>query len=670
MMKLKYILKSKSSLGRAFSTGMLWSLLLVSNLIVAQNQNSIVSQQMAMQQDSKTEMNAFITESKSQLKSKPKLAHDNIQKALKISLSINDILGQARCYTVLGMINQNSNNTKKALKYYNDAHILFQGFENQAFYIHVISGLAEILESKNKYNQSLAYYKEWEELGIKRNLEDQVIAAKNGQARCNLELNNYQETENQYQQVFQMEQNRGNSIGYIQAADNLGNYYEEVDDSAQAFTYFDSSYNEAVNTNNSDAINGYYNNANNYYSNRNSVDQQIEFNEQALISNSIVNNPEGVQNASLELGKLNLKKNNPEKAITYLNQSIQFSNQSGKLEQTGQALQAITEAYKEQGDYEKALFAYQELVYLQDSIQKEKNKQVLLASNLTTELSEKDATIDLLLENDKLKDDKLNLLSEQKETEKSSSRMIIFGLIIFIIMLIVAALVIIRSNMAKKKANMMLELKSLRTQMNPHFIFNSLNSVNSFISKNDDRSANKYLSRFSQLMRMVLENSKHDFVSLASELKVLELYIELEHLRFTDQFEYTFIKSPDLNTEEIEIPPMLIQPYIENAVWHGLRYLDKKGMLTIEVKKTKNALKWIIEDNGIGRAKSAEIKTDNQKKQNSTGMKNIQTRLEILNKMNATNMQVHVIDLFDGTTAKGTRVEIDIPFSYNTSDIN
>ena len=119
----------------------------------------------------------------------------------------------------------------------------------------------------------------------------------------------------------------------------------------------------------------------------------------------------------------------------------------------------------------------------------------------------------------------------------------------------------------------MLELKSLRAQMNPHFIFNSLNSVNSFISKNDDRSANKYLSQFSRLMRMVLENSKHDFVSLDSEIEILKLYLELEHLRFQDKFDYDFTIGGGVKKDEIEIPPMLIQPFIENSVWHGLRYL-------------------------------------------------------------------------------------------------
>ena len=294
---------------------------------------------------------------------------------------------------------------------------------------------------------------------------------------------------------------------------------------------------------------------------------------------------------------------------------------------------------------------------LQDSIQQAKNKQVLISQNLSLELEQKDEQIGLLLENEKLKEDKFTLELSQQSAENQSKLYVIYGMAGGIIILLIAALMVIKSNRERSKANMLLELKSLRTQMNPHFIFNSLNSVNSFISKNGSRSANKYLSRFSQLMRAVLENSKHDFVSLESELRILELYIELEHLRFQDKFDYSFQVAGDIDAETLQIPPMLVQPYIENSVWHGLRYLENKGKLSVSVIKENNSLCWTIEDNGIGRKASQQMKTDNQKLGNSTGMKNIEQRLNILNKMNSTAMTTEVEDL-----DQGTRVTIRIPF--------
>jgi hypothetical protein len=611
----------------------------------------------------KTALYEWLAAANSNVNTDPELGFDYAGEALKLALKNKNVIGEGYCYVTFGSLHFETRNYKKATKYFSDALILFNGYESEKGYYVSTKNLAASLEQSEKFDQALEAYLDFEKLAVAKANEDDIIFAKNGIARCNQKSGNFIETENQYQQVFQMEQTRGNSSGYIQASNNLGNYYEVVSDSVQAFQYFDSSLNVAVNTGNTQEIANYYDNGNNYLSNRGIVAHQITFNEKALESNSITSNPTVYNSANLNLGKLNMSQNKPEQAITFLNNSIQVSDQTGEVEVQQEALEVITEAYKVNGEYDKALESYTRLISLQDSIQKEKNKQTLLASNLATRLEEKDEKIGLLQENDKLKDDKLSMLAQQQSSDQSFNNIVIFSLLALLFILSVASVIIWRANKERKQSNMLLELKSLRTQMNPHFIFNSLNSVNSFISKNDDRSANKYLSRFSKLMRMVLENSKYDFVTLASELQVLEIYIDLEHLRFQDKFEYTFEKDEFLDTEEIEIPPMLIQPYIENAVWHGLRYKDEKGKLTVSVAKVGTSLKWVIEDNGIGRKESAKLKTENQKKSKSTGMKNIESRLNILNQMNATDMRIKVIDLYDaGQTAAGTRVEIEIPF--------
>jgi LytS/YehU family sensor histidine kinase len=194
--------------------------------------------------------------------------------------------------------------------------------------------------------------------------------------------------------------------------------------------------------------------------------------------------------------------------------------------------------------------------------------------------------------------------------------------------------------------------------MNPHFIFNALNSVNQFISQNDERTANKFLSEFSRLMRLVLENSQEDFITLQKEEEIISLYVKLEHYRFRDKFDYTIRVDEDINKEIVVLPPMLIQPYIENAVWHGLRYSETKGLLDISMSKNKGGLTVVITDNGIGRKKSGELKTENQKKHNSTGLKNIQDRLQILNTVYKTHYEVVIEDLHNST---GTRVIISLP---------
>jgi LytS/YehU family sensor histidine kinase len=191
--------------------------------------------------------------------------------------------------------------------------------------------------------------------------------------------------------------------------------------------------------------------------------------------------------------------------------------------------------------------------------------------------------------------------------------------------------------------------------MNPHFIFNALNSVNNFIAKSDERSANRYLSDFSTLMRSVLENSEEDFIPLSKELNLLELYIKLEHSRFPDKFDYRINIDEHLDIPSFQIPPMLLQPYIENAIWHGLRYREEKGMLEVSVRsKGDDTLEICIFDDGIGRKKSAELKTHHQKKSSSKGMGNIKQRVAILNDMNKNKVSVNISNL--NKDGSGTKV--------------
>jgi LytS/YehU family sensor histidine kinase len=216
-----------------------------------------------------------------------------------------------------------------------------------------------------------------------------------------------------------------------------------------------------------------------------------------------------------------------------------------------------------------------------------------------------------------------------------------------------------RNNKQQKLANNLLALKSMRSQMNPHFIFNALNSVNSFIAVNDERNANRYLSEFSALMRSVLENSDEDFIPLTKEIELLELYVKLEHNRFKEKFDYQIKVDESINLDQFSIPPMLLQPYIENAIWHGLRYKKEKGNLEISIlKKDTETVVISIIDDGIGRKKSQEIKTKNQLKQKSKGMSTIKNRITILNDMYKERVAVKVSDLLENRT--GTKVELSL----------
>lgn len=210
------------------------------------------------------------------------------------------------------------------------------------------------------------------------------------------------------------------------------------------------------------------------------------------------------------------------------------------------------------------------------------------------------------------------------------------------------------------------ELKALRAQINPHFIFNSLNSIQHFIIDNDNEEAMRYLNKFAKLFRMILNNSEKSTVTIREEINMLTIYLELESMRFQNKFEYIFIIDEKIDLDYEEMPAMLMQPYVENAILHGLTPKKEKGNLIIKIKLSEKFLICSIEDNGIGRKLSSEIKTSQKTFENhrSLGMKITQDRLALLNSANNSELSVNITDLFnDKGEAEGTKVDIYIPIT-------
>lgn len=209
-----------------------------------------------------------------------------------------------------------------------------------------------------------------------------------------------------------------------------------------------------------------------------------------------------------------------------------------------------------------------------------------------------------------------------------------------------------------------LEQKALRLQMNPHFIFNSLNAIQNFVLANDTDKAVNYLAKFSHLMRMILANSTASLITLKDEMRALTYYIDLEKLRFDDKFDYQINKDPSIDEEFVEIPPMLFQPYVENAIIHGLVNNNKPGLLEISLQRINpGTLLCTVKDNGIGREKAIEIRDKSGIKRQPKGMMITRERLEIFNKKNKKSFSVRITDLKDDYgEATGTMVEFTIQY--------
>ena len=330
-----------------------------------------------------------------------------------------------------------------------------------------------------------------------------------------------------------------------------------------------------------------------------------------------------------------------EQGIELLKQAYDLALEKGRTFEAKKSIELLTEQYLKEKNYRKSIDLYKDFLQKLDYL-------------IQSDSSLVDAKIFQITE------DKIKQLEKEKELKdrliqgKNTFNVV---LIVFVILMILLLLLIIKALYSNKIKSKKIALQSLRREMNPHFIFNSLNSVNQFIAQNNELEANKFLTSYSKLMRNVMENSNKDFIKLNKEIELLKEYLELEHLRFGDKFSYKIIVDESIDPETISIPNMLIQPHIENAIWHGLRYKEGKGFLELSFSLKNNCLLITVEDDGIGLKKSREIKTENQKVHQSRGLTNVRERIELLNQLYKTNIWFEVKEKEEG----GVIVEIFTP---------
>ncbi len=345
-------------------------------------------------------------------------------------------------------------------------------------------------------------------------------------------------------------------------------------------------------------------------------------------------------------------------------QNIQLSNESHRKQ-----LELITKEaeLKEQ----QLLFAHENLANQQQAstIQKLEEEKKINALKLEQERLQnldKEQKITLLERENHLKQLDLKLKEQALKNQQYFEQLVIAGSFILFLIGAITWLFLRQKQRQKllrfEQEKIQTENKLFRAQMNPHFLFNSLNSIKSFILQNDIRPASSYLSKFAMLMRHILNNSDQAFIPLSKEIETLKLYLELEKLRFEDKFDFEIEVDDFIEPENTYIPPMLLQPHIENAILHGVRHKeDVKGWIKVEIVEETNHLFCVIEDNGIGRKKSRELK-HGEKKHESKASSLLQKHLKNLHRQEDEAIHYEIVDLIDEQgNAVGTRVEYRLP---------
>lgn len=280
-----------------------------------------------------------------------------------------------------------------------------------------------------------------------------------------------------------------------------------------------------------------------------------------------------------------------DKAFELLNASLKLAKEIQSNEDIKQAYSGLKAYYKDKGDFGNALIAEEYHAIYKDSVV---NEHTLKAVN---ELQEK-------YEAEERKKEILQLQETNDELEEKSTlrySLLIVSIVAFLLILLVVFFYLKQIKAKQQRKQSELEQKALRAQMNPHFIFNSLNSIQRMYIEGDEDTANDYMADFSRLLRNILENSGKDHIRLKEELNVIQLYMDLEMVRTDHSFEYTCNVADDIDLQLVKIPPLIFQPYLENAIWHGIISKKEKGLITLSIEKSEpGKLLCKIMDNGVG----------------------------------------------------------------------
>jgi tetratricopeptide (TPR) repeat protein len=553
-------------------------------------------------------------------------------KKLKKALDTKDESAQADSYYNIGETFFNDGNFPKSEEYYTRAKNIYERLNDKSNIEKASRKLAQSQEKQNKITPAISNYNRAAEVGVLRtksvNSNDATrLSTTSPEMKAEAIQNNIE--------ISQKENDKGDlAAGYSQMADiniqqnnipkaeaNLNNAYKISKKEAPQ---------QALEINKK---------LTNFYVENKKFDKAIEAKKTVLKEDFVKENSQEKVNQIQELADIYIKKNDAEEAINLLKNAYKLSLEKGHTLEAQKSVKRLDSLYSVSENTNASVKLYRDFLgKLPDLVSKDRS----LVDNKILEDTEQ--RIAQLEQEKKLKDE----LIRKKNVFNYS---LIFALIVLIGLIIFIFRTLKKVQIKNKK----IALQSLRREMNPHFIFNSLNSVNHFIATNNELEANQYLTKFSKLMRGVMENSTEDFIPFQQELGLLQNYLALEKTRFADKFDYEIDVDENLNMQSLQVPGMLVQPFLENAIWHGLRYRTTKGFLKLNFEKENQYLKITIEDNGIGIEESKKQKTEHQKVRKGRGMKNTLERIALLNDLYQQEIKCKITDKKD---SQGVFVEI------------
>lgn len=608
--------------------------------------------------------------------------------SLQIALALEDKKKIAQTYAELGMVHIMEGQYKEAIEIIDKGLLALDDTENETTY-QLIHNKGSALVYSGELDEGLKFF--YEALSYHETKKDtmKIAGLLNNIGVIHFHKGEYEKAMQKMIESAEMYENAGQESS---AADNYGNIamiYNESGDYHKAVEYSERSLQLYIQTEDYYSQTGQLINLANIYKNTDSLDKSILYLKRALKNakeNSYINfealaysnlgnvyEKQGLYNKAAEtilnsinvykqtgdaigeaknlrfLGRIYKNQGNYQQALLYLNKSESISEKIKLISEYYEIWLEKSEVYELMNNPGKSLDYYKKYISAKDSIfNEEKNRQITeIETKYQTEKKEKEL-IELTAENDR---NKLTILK---------NIYFLYSLFAMIMLILLTGFFLFRENRIKNRQKTLeLEQKLFRSQMNPHFIFNSLAAIQFYITKNKPIEASAFLSDFAKLMRLVIENSREEYISLDQEIETMKYYLEMQKLRFENNFSDSFEVDKNLEIDYVMIPPMLTQPFIENALEHAFTNKRENNQLFIRYHQENGYLNVEVEDNGIGRKEALKQKNPKHK---SFALSVTKSRLEKLNRRKSQKIHFELIDLKSGTgEASGTKVKFSIP---------
>ncbi len=515
--------------------------------------------------------------------------------------------GLARSYASIGVVFSEINTYSRAIENYLKALKIYQEIGQTNSISKAYNNIGIVYKSQFNYSKALEYFKK--ALAIQEQIGEETVGVTHT---------------------------------------NIGSIYFEKGNTKEALLYFNKAKLVFEKKENKRGYALLLNYLGDYYRKQNNVSEASNFYNQSIKLYDEMDNKFGASLVLYNLGLLNISQKKYTDALPFLLKSLSYAKEIGVQDQTIEDEKTLSELYGKLNNPTASLTHYKNYIIARDLMNNEENDKKFLRSEMNFEYEKREALL--------------------VEKNKSQHQLILFSIIGGLLLL---GLIFVTYNRMQVKKRLTLqkevaeyEQKALHLQMNPHFVFNCLGSISSFIVQNGTDSAIKYLSKFSKLMRLTFEYSKGYLIPVDKEIESLQNYLELEQLRFNNKFEFTIHSSTAIE-DDMALPPLLIQPFVENAILHGMVPKEGNGKIEVNFNVINNQLICTIIDDGIGFNKSKELKENSVKAHQSMALEITKKRLEMMENTTSKKSEVKIEELKDTNgNPCGTKVELNLPLQY------